>query len=1183
LRWPDEPQGRTYLVDPCAGDGTAILTLRRLWVESYCPEALHPAGPWSIWMTIQACELEEERAAALQRNLAPNADSGYHGDAFRLCSLAPKDSGATVLYLNPPYDQDPEYGRLEHRFLLRFAQHLHSGAGFLFYLVPDYALEASADFLAREFLDLRAWRLPDPEFQAFRQVLLVGRRAAKPLASAAFARTILAWSRDAGSLPVLPEQCPDPYEIDPEAGFCLDYSLAPYDLTAALEGYRPWKDVPVGTSFSARELLGARYETAMPPKPVHIALALAAGMFNGHRLEPNDLRRHPALLAKGVFDRELIPVSERVNGEGDVVATVEIERPSLCLTVLRLDDSTFHRLEPGTLPNGGDDVSRWNAADLILNYDRSLARLLRQQFPALHDPHRSDHQIALPALARKPFRAQAQAVQAALKLLARGHNPFLVAEVGTGKSTMALTIAAALSPAHHAATTAEIRRQGLNRRLPRVEKTLIVCPPHLLKSWSDQAAAVVPDFKVQIVECARDLARPAEIYILSREAAKLGHGHRGVEGRCPRCGTALATGAGANVSGRLHCEAVVRRPKNRAAHLAQTLASLLAPAHPKHPLIEDLLTAPALRRRIASLRDRGASRAVDDARLLDFHDALLREIETLFREKEDHDRQSLYALCQLLPRLHTALGTADRTLPVLRSLVDGARSSEWNPVTWIRSAMTTLENSREEPAATWIEQRDTAILRVLEALHQAAAWEESRPCGEPLYQAIPEPRRYPLAQLILRRHSRDFDLLVIDEAHEFNNAGSAQAKAAHRLSALPGVPTIALTGSLMGGYASSLFPNFWALSPTFRSEFGRDDRAAFVARYGFRKVLISSEGIAAPRELGRHTDREIGKQATIGEAPGLMPTFILRHLLPVAALVHKDDLDIDLPPLTEAPAPIEWPDGDPLADDLRAEYTRLQEKLLDRIHTDRHDKERAGRLLGALVELPSYLDRATEDQPPFEIRYPAALDGELITTGKAFPASWRTPKETWLLARIAALLDRGDKVLVFLRHTGTSELPNRLLGLLKGITSKVAWLDAKKVPTARREAWIDQHVLAKDIQVLLVNPNAVRTGLNNLVSFSAGLWYELDLSTTTYRQAIGRLHRIGQTRPVAIETPFYAGTAQQVTFELIARKTTASLQVDGLDLQAALEAAGASAEETTALGTALSLGQAVYRALAGRG
>jgi hypothetical protein len=150
------------------------------------------------------------------------------------------------------------------------------------------------------------------------------------------------------------------------------------------------------------------------------------------------------------------------------------------------------------------------------------------------------------------------------------------------------------------------------------------------------------------------------------------------------------------------------------------------------------------------------------------------------------------------------------------------------------------------------------------------------------------------------------------------------------------------------------------------------------------------------------------------------------------------------------------------------------------------------------------------------------------------------------------------------------------------VTPRAAWLDARKVASAERESWIDEHVLARDVEVLLVNPNAVRTGLNNLVSFSVALWYELDSSTTTYRQANGRLHRIGQTREVTIETPYYANIAQQVTFELIARKTTASLQVDGLDLQAALEAAGASDEETAALATALSLGQAVYRALSGR-
>jgi hypothetical protein len=209
------------------------------------------------------------------------------------------------------------------------------------------------------------------------------------------------------------------------------------------------------------------------------------------------------------------------------------------------------------------------------------------------------------------------------------------------------------------------------------------------------------------------------------------------------------------------------------------------------------------------------------------------------------------------------------------------------------------------------------------------------------------------------------------------------------------------------------------------------------------------------------------------------------------------------------------------------------------------------------------------------------VGGEWIATGKQFPVDWRSPKERWLLERVGEHLEEGRKVIVFARHTGTPELPRRLLKLLGKVTQKAVWLDASKAPTHKRQAWIDEHVIVPEVEVLLVNPNAVRTGLNNLIAFSVGLWYELDYSASTYRQANGRLHRIGQTQPVTIELPYYAGTAQEVAFELVAKKVSASLQVDGLDLQAALEAAGASEEETGAVATAMSLGEAVYRALTG--
>src|SRR5690606_4568982 len=74
----------------------------------------------------------------------------------------------------------------------------------------------------------------------------------------------------------------------------------------------------------------------------------------------------------------------------------------------------------------------------------------------------------------------------------------------------------------------------------------------------------------------------------------------------------------------------------------------------------------------------------------------------------------------------------------------------------------------------------------------------------------------------------------------------------------------------------------------------------------------------------------------------------------------------------------------------------------------------------------------------------------------------------------------------------------------------------------------------------------------------------------------GRLHRIGQVRPVSVVASIYADTTQQVMLELVAKKVSTSLQVDGLDVQAALEAAGVGTDEGLEL--ALSIGQAIYRA-----
>jgi len=98
------------------------------------------------------------------------------------------------------------------------------------------------------------------------------------------------------------------------------------------------------------------------------------------------------------------------------------------------------------------------------------------------------------------------------------------------------------------------------------------------------------------------------------------------------------------------------------------------------------------------------------------------------------------------------------------------------------------------------------------------------------------------------------------------------------------------------------------------------------------------------------------------------------------------------------------------------------------------------------------------------------------------------------------------------------------------------------------------------------------------VHFSRVIWPEgVDYDALLVRQANGRVHRIGQTREVLVEVPYYRGTAQQTAFALVARKVTASVQVDGLSIEGALESAGAGDDDESAL-AAMSMGQAIYEA-----
>lgn len=497
-------------------------------------------------------------------------------------------------------------------------------------------------------------------------------------------------------------------------------------------------------------------------------------------------------------------------------------------------------------------------------------------------------------------------------------------------------------------------------------------------------------------------------------------------------------------------------------------------------------------------------------------------------------------------------------------------------------------------------------LRAFVLVAKEGAFEPPRKCGEPLWQAArasegSDHARVPLADYILKRHRRTWNFFVLDEAHEHSHMSSAQTGASQKLMRSIG-RGVSLTGSACSGYAESLFASQYARDPAFREEYDRDESRAFVSDFGYvKRVVESYDGERkSVVTFGAVSDRVTSRTREVGNAAGVSPAFLIKYLLRSAIPLHKTDLALDLPPHTDEVVRIE------LTETIAANAKLLVARTRDRISKDRFSKDgKAGKLFGALAELVSYPDCCTEDVcgPAFEVCYPADLGkagarrvkaksgekGELVVSVPALPADAILPKEKVMLARLEAAFSADSRVLVFPRHTALMPRLARIIERELGVECPVLYASSPpqsalapkrkvSVPSAKnRQEWIEREVVAKGARVLVVNPDAVQTGLNVLVHFDTVWWHENPMcDAIIHRQANGRVDRIGKTKPTR-SLYAVAGDLQDKAHKLLSHKVAVSLGADGLDFGSALEMAGLGGDADAL--DALSLGRQLYKIL----
>jgi hypothetical protein len=280
--------------------------------------------------------VNEERANSARQVL----DHVLHTSAF---SVRLANGAFSCLFLNPPYDYDDESRRLEHAFLTSLTRALCPG-GALAFLIPQPRLAVSARYLSSHYTRIKAFRFPDPEYSAFRQIVLLGIRKSKATPDPSVQVSLEAWSRAyldplsdnpvglAVTVPSLP------------AGDVLFASLAFDPPQAAAEARLRGAWVQTDLTEQLWPSNDQQVRPLMPLRRGHLALLIAAGLLNNCVLRDGER----SVLVKGRTFKELISID---SDDEEVEIQREVIRTSV--TVLDLVTGEFQVVD-----QGGDEAAQ---------------------------------------------------------------------------------------------------------------------------------------------------------------------------------------------------------------------------------------------------------------------------------------------------------------------------------------------------------------------------------------------------------------------------------------------------------------------------------------------------------------------------------------------------------------------------------------------------------------------------------------------------------------------------------------------------------------------------------------------------------------------------------------------------------------------------------------------------------
>jgi SNF2 family DNA or RNA helicase len=378
-----------------------------------------------------------------------------------------------------------------------------------------------------------------------------------------------------------------------------------------------------------------------------------------------------------------------------------------------------------------------------------------------------------------------------------------------------------------------------------------------------------------------------------------------------------------------------------------------------------------------------------------------------------------------------------------------------------------------------------------------------------------------------------FDMLIVDEGHEYKNGDSAQGQAMGVLASKVS-KTLLLTGTLMGGYASDLFFLLWRINPSKMIECGFSaDTSMGAASMSFMREHGVLKDIFKETE-GNSYKTSRGKKTTVrtSKAPGFGPKGIVDHVLPITAFLKLKDIGQNvLPSYTEEIINI------PMTKEQSETYGKMSDTLGTAMRKclSQGDNSLLGVVMNVLLRWP---DTGFKTEM---VLHPRTRDTILFERA-IFDDLTLSPKEKAVIKYIKAEKEAGRRVLVYTTYTGKRDIAARLKRLFEEEHLKTAVLRSS-VGTDKREDWIIDQV-DRNIDVMVCNPELVKTGLD-LLDFPTIIFMQTGYNVYTVQQASRRSWRIGQTLDVKVVFFGYEDTAQTTCMRLMGKKIAVSQSTSG--------------------------------------